>query len=109
MLHGPFHRRESTTQTSVDAVEQCRTGEIWGLIARGGMWPSVKAYAGTLRNRDRGINFTTDTSPAPNGVLDRNSPFDVRWYLGETPGVEQRQKNGEDYACILAEVENCQP
>lgn len=108
MQHGPFHRRESPTQTPSDAIEQCRVSEIWGRVPRGGNWPTVQAYAGLL-NQERGINFTTDTSPAANGVLDRNSPFELRWYLGVTPGVEKREKSGEDYACIRAEIENCQP
>ena len=77
-------------------------------MARGGNWPSVKAYAGLLVNNDRGINFTTDTDPAHNGVLDRNSPYDLRWYLGVTPGVEKREKDGDEFACILADIRNCQ-
>jgi hypothetical protein len=37
------------------------------------------------------------------------SPFEARWYLKLTPGVELRQKGGEDYACIKAVVDNRQP
>lgn len=110
MQHGPFHRKENqVTQTRADAIEQCRSGEIWGRVPQNGFCLTVQAYAGQLRNNYRGINFTTDTEPAPNGVLDRNSPYDVRWYLGITPGVLKRVSDGEDFACIRADVVNCQP
>ncbi len=107
MIHGPFCRLETATQTKQDAVLQCQTGEVWGRVPRGGAWPTVQAYGGAIKGR-RGIEFTTDTDPAPNGTLDRNSPLEFRWYLGVTPGVLPRQKNNEDYACILADVANHQ-
>jgi hypothetical protein len=52
----------------------------------------------------RGIEFTTDTAPHPDA-----SPFEARWYLSKTPGVLPRHKDGEDFACILANVKNMQP
>ena len=67
------------------------------------MEPTVQAYAGPLVNL-RGIEFTTDTELHPNG-----SPFEARWYLHRTPGVQLRCHEGEDFACILAVVKNCQP
>lgn len=101
---GPFHRIESPTQTCADAVEQVSSGEIWGLTARGGMAPSVKAYARALPIDKRGIEFITPIDPHPNG-----SPFEVRWYLGITDGVLRRERDDEEYAAIVADIENRQP
>jgi len=75
-----------------------------GRIPMGGMEPTVQAYAGALPLGVRGINFTTDINPYPNG-----SPFEVRWYLTRTPGVQTRQKNGQECACIIADIDNEQP
>jgi hypothetical protein len=57
-----------------------------------------------LASDRRGIEFTTDTAAEPN-----QSPQEIRWYLYLTPGVLLRQKGGEDFACILADVDNRQP
>jgi hypothetical protein len=103
MTYGIFFRLESPTQTPAIAVLQVRSGEIWGKTPRGGFEPTVKAYAGRLMAR-RGIEFTTQIKPHPN-----SAPHEVRWYLRRTPGVELRRKNGEDYACIKAVVDNHQP
>ena len=103
MLLGPFCRGESPTQTKADAQLQQTSGEIWGRTPRGGMDPTVQAYPWPLAAGTRGIEFTTDTTPHPNG-----SPYQIRWYLTRTPGVLLRQKGGEDFACILADVENRQ-
>jgi hypothetical protein len=99
---GPFHRRESPTQTAADAIMQCNSSEIWGRTPRGGNWPTVQAYAGPIRTQ-RGVQFYTDITPHPNG-----SPLEIRWYLGVTPGVESRVESGEVFACISAAVENFQ-
>jgi len=98
-----FCRLESTTQTPVIAVLQVLSGEIWGKNPRGGFCPVVQAYPWPLRPRQRGIEFTTRIAPHSMG-----SPFEARWYLNLTPGVELRQKGGEDYACIKATVDNHQ-
>jgi hypothetical protein len=74
-----------------------------GQNTRGGFAPVVQAYPWKLRLGERGIEFTTEIAPHPMG-----SPFEARWYLNLTPGVELRQKGGEDYACIKAVVENHQ-
>lgn len=103
MSNGPFHRKESPTQTSALAVIQVQTSEIWGLTPQGGMEPTVQAYAGPI-GAVRGIEFHTPISPYPSG-----SPLEARWYLTLTPGVQKRVKNGEDYACVIATVTNCQP
>lgn len=103
MLIGPFNRWESTTQTKEHARLQEQSGEIWGRTPHHGFEPTVQAYVGPLKNR-RGIEFTTDTKPHPN-----YSPFEVRWYLTKTEGVSLRRKDGEDFACILADVKNMQP
>src|SRR5690348_208998 len=102
MKLGPFHRIESTTQTVADAVQQVDSGEIWGRTPRGGMTPTVKAYAGPIGG-NRGVQFTTDINPHPN-----SAPHEARWYLGNE-GVELRQHGGDDFACILADVQNHQP
>ena len=102
---GPFNRRETPdTQTKETARKQEQSGEIWGRTPRGGLEPTVQAYAGSLGRNQRGIEFTTGTMPHPNG-----SPFEARWYLTLTPGVQLRRQNGEDFACILANVNNMQP
>ncbi len=100
-----FHRVENpTTQTTEIAKMQEQSREIWGRPARGSGLPSVKAYPGTLPDR-RGIEFTTDIEPKPNGA-----PNQAQWYLGLTPGVELREHNGEDFACIsVTSFRNAQP
>jgi hypothetical protein len=98
-----FCRWESTTQTPAIAILQVLSGEIWGKTPVGGFGPVVQAYPWKLRLGERGIEFTTEVAPHPMG-----SPFEARWYLNLTPGVELRQKGGEDYACIKALVENHQ-
>jgi hypothetical protein len=100
-----FCRVESPTQTTDDAINQVKSGEIWGGIPRGGKWPTVQAYAGSLNYR-RGIEFVTTICPEQNG----SSPLEARWYLGITPGVVRRSNlKGEDMACITAVVTNLQP
>jgi hypothetical protein len=101
---GHFSRRETRTQTRADAIAQVRSGEIWGRTPKDGIEPAVQAYVGPLRGGARGIEFTTETAPHPNW-----SPFEVRWYLTLTPGVQRRWHNGEEFACILANVTNLQP
>jgi hypothetical protein len=101
---GPFCRWESTSQTPVIALLQVASGEIWGDTPRGGLEPTVQAYPWALAPGRRGIEFTTPIGPYP-----LSSPFEARWYLTLTPGVILRQKNGRDYACITATVDNRQP
>ena len=98
---GPFHRRESSTQSCEIAVIQRNTGEIWGGSARWGDIPAVRAYAVPLPKDLRGIEFTTWASPRG------GSPIHVKWCKGD-PDVHHREKNGTEYVCILAEVKNCQ-
>ena len=103
--HDPFHRVENpTTQTGAIAKLQETSREIWGLPARGSGQPSVKAYPGALTN-PRGVEFTTNIDPQPG-----SAPNEARWYWGWCPGVQLRQKNGADYACIgVTTFKNCQP
>ena len=105
MPQEPFHRVEnSTTQTRAIARMQELSREIWGRPARGSGLPSVKAYPGSLPNR-RGVEFMTDIEPMPG-----SAPNEARWYWEWCPGVELRQKNGEDYACIgVTTFSNMQP
>lgn len=100
---GTFHRLESGTQTVQDAVQQAVSGEVWGRTPRGGLGPTVQAYAGSIPAR-RGIEFVTTVEPHPTG-----SPLQAYWYLNLTPGVEERQRGGEQFACIRATVINHQP
>ncbi len=103
-MPGPFHRLESDTQTAAIAVMQVASSEIWGRAPRGGRWPTVQAYPGAIPAGSRGIQFRTPIEPHSNG-----SPFEVRWYLGLTDGVEQRfDARGEEFACIRATVANHQ-
>lgn len=101
---GFFFRLESPTQTTETAKLQEKSQEVWGRTPRWGFEPTVQAYAGRLLANRRGIEFTTETMPHPNG-----SPLEARWYLTRTPGVVLRQHKGEDFACIYATVENHQP
>ena len=104
-LAGPFCRWESKTQTPAVALLQVSSGEIWGGIPRnGGLEPTVQAYPYALAAEKRGIEFTTGIRPHA-----MSSPIEARWYLTLTPGVLRRQKNGNDYACITATIDNRQP
>jgi hypothetical protein len=106
MLHGPFHRLESPTQTSADAVRQVKSGEIWGRPARWSNIPSVKAYRQRIPPGERGVEFTTPVAPHPGS----GSPYEARWYYPHTPGVLLKQDaNNDDYAVIPADVVNHQP
>jgi hypothetical protein len=102
-MPGPFHRLESPTQTIEVAIEQVASGEVWGRTPRGGMVPVVQAYPLGMPDARRGIEFSTPINPYPNG-----SPFEVRWYLGRSPGVEERVRQGQAYAAIPANVINRQ-
>jgi len=66
--YGPFHRRESPTQTVDNARDQETSGELWGRAPRWGGRPQVKAFAGPLPEGKRGIEFMTDAEPDRNGV-----------------------------------------
>ena len=105
MAQEPFHRVENpTTQTKAIALMQELSNEIWGLPARGSGLPSVKAYPGILPQR-RGVEFTTGIEPMPG-----SAPNEARWYLEWCAGVELKQKDGKDYACIgVTTFSNMQP
>jgi hypothetical protein len=102
---GPFHRVETRFQTKEIARLLQLSGEIWGRTAKWSFGPSVKAYPAALRGGRRGIEFSTNTAPYPDG----SAPNEIRWYLNLTPGVQLRKESGEDFACILADVNNMQP
>jgi hypothetical protein len=103
--HDPFHRVENpTTQPKDVARVQELSREIWGLPARGSGQPSVKAYPGSLP-KGRGIEFTTNIEPMPG-----SAPNEARWYWEWCPGVQLRQKDGKDFACIgWSSFKNMQP
>ena len=101
---GPFSRPETPAQTPAVALRQVASGEIWGRTPKnGGLGPTVQAYPGLLVNQ-RGIEFTTDIVPHPH-----SSPFEMRWYLHHTAGVQRRCEGGEEFASIAAVVKNLQP
>ena len=94
--YGKYHRNESDTQTAEDAAEQVASGEMWGRVPRNGILPTVQAYTHVGIRQARRIEFSTEIKP-------RLSPFEARWCLGDD-GVEQRQKSGENYACIKVTI-----
>ncbi len=103
---GPFNREgNNTTQPDELAVEQERSGEVWGRTpVQKGKWPTVEAYPGPLAEGDWGINFTTEIEPHQ-----KSSPVHAKWYLGPTPSVVSRYKGGEEFACIIAVVTRVPP
>ena len=105
-VFGPYSREGNiTTQTDALAIEQERSGEVWGRIpVQKGNWPTVEAYPGLLAPGDWGINFETGIEPHPN-----SGPNHAKWYLGLTPGVVPRHKDGEEFACISAVVTRVPP
>jgi hypothetical protein len=92
-MHGPFHRLESPTQTSADALKQVASSEVWGAAARWSNIPSVKAYRNSLPTGQRGIEFSTIVLPQKGS----GTPYEARWYYPHTPGVQERTKNGQDH------------
>ena len=69
--------------------------------------PAVKAYRGSLPTGQRGVDFDTPLLPQRGS----GTPLEARWYLGHTPGVQQRtDQNGTVYAAIpLSRFINGQP
>jgi hypothetical protein len=96
--YGPYHRRESPTQTVADAARQQASGELWGQTARGGSGPSVKAYRGALPTGTRGIEFMTVVAPYPNP-----HPHLVQW-RESTPGVRFRFTGTGTFVAIPVRV-----
>lgn len=79
---------------------------MWGRAPRGSGQPAVKAYPGALPEwKGRGVEFTTDIYPGPG-----SAPNEARWYWEWCAGVELRQKDGNDFACIRwTSFKNMQP
>jgi hypothetical protein len=102
-----FHRKESPTQTSADALKQIASGEIWGRAHKqNGTFLCVKAYPGQLLAGDRGIDFTTPVAPDPR----YSTPHHARWYYPHTDNAQRRtDPGGEEFAAIPANVTNKQP
>jgi hypothetical protein len=95
---GRYHRNEAKFQTAADAKLQVKSGEIWGRRPKDGLGPTVQAYTEAGHKQARHIAFTTDIEPGS------ESPFEAWWYLGLTPGVEKREKDGEEFACIKVDI-----
>jgi|SRR5687768_13092108 len=81
MADGVYHRVESPTQTASDALNQLKSGELWGFPARGSDIPKVKAYVGALPPDARGIEFTTAVDP------DTSCPPGYAFWSGPRAGV----------------------
>jgi hypothetical protein len=100
-----YFRLESPTQTKQDAILQTQSREVWGREARGSHLLCVKAYRGSLRLDQRGIDFTTTILPERGA----GTPYEARWYYPQTPGTMLRTRDNLDYSAIPAEVINRQP
>jgi hypothetical protein len=105
MAGDKFHRLESPTQTSEDALRQVKSKEIWGRAAWGSDILSVRAYRKSIPAGRRGVQFTTPLEPHPGS----GSPYEARWYYPHTPGVLLRTRNNENFVAIPADVTNLQP
>ncbi|WP_245241934.1 polymorphic toxin-type HINT domain-containing protein [Streptomyces sp. NEAU-H3] len=81
VLHGPFHRKVSRTQTDEHARQQQESGELWGGLSRLGGEEAAKAHMGPLPEGARGVEFYTTIRP--------RQPFPgyVWWEVGRVPGV----------------------
>jgi hypothetical protein len=79
--YGPFHRRESPTQTVEDVQIQVESQEMWGKGSRHGSPPMVKAWDGPLPEGRRGVEFYTQVPPSGTGL-----PWVPEW-RGPRPGV----------------------
>jgi hypothetical protein len=66
-MESPLYHRKANghSQTLAHALQQAKSGELWGNPARYSTIPSVKAYTGALPDNEDGIEFTTDTRPTP--------------------------------------------
>jgi hypothetical protein len=106
MMPGPFHRLETSLQSSTDAVLQHQSMEIWGREPYGSSFLVVQAYRGPLPTGERGVEFDTDIPPERGS----GGPREARWYFPNTPRVMLRSRNGEDFACIsVSRFVNRQP
>lgn len=94
---GTYHRNEATYQTVEDAALQVASQEMWGRAPKFGFDLAVQAFKVDGIKQDRRIEFSTDIEPKA------ETPFEAWWYRND-PGVEVRQKNGEEYACIAVEI-----
>ncbi len=74
---------------------QVASQQIWGAIAFGGAFPTVKAYHGPLPTGARGVEFTTMVVPF------RNFHPNLELWLENDPGV---QDMGNGYVGIDANV-----
>lgn len=99
--YGPFHRKESPTQTAEDARLQVASSEIWGTVPQSGDWPQVQAYVGPLPEGHHGIEFWTATPPDVNG-----HPYMSVWSQ-RTRGAKDEVRVEGDYAkieCVITKV-----
>ncbi|NYV74335.1 RHS repeat-associated core domain-containing protein [Streptomyces sp. UH6] len=82
VLHGPFHRKESPTQTPEHARLQQESGELWGGVSpRLGGEEAARAHDGPLPEGARGVEFYTTIRPRPTFA------GQVWWEVGKVPGV----------------------
>ncbi|WP_460113735.1 putative T7SS-secreted protein [Streptomyces platensis] len=82
ILHGPFHRKESPTQTVEHARLQQESGELWGGVSpRLGGEEAARAHWGPLPEGAKGVEFYTELRPI------RTMVSQVWWEVGKVPGV----------------------
>jgi hypothetical protein len=100
MLHGPYHRRESPTQTVEIARMQCTSQEVWGKARRmpyASETLQVKAYNGPLPPGARGIEFMTEVEP------DKFCPPGWSCWSQGKDGV----RYNDEFAIISVIITNC--
>ena len=104
-MYGPFHRKESPTQTFEIAQIQKRSGEIWGRPGRlNGLFPTVRAYkkplclgepAGADCDDSDGIEFMAVARPSisPGGI--------AHWRMEDLPVEGLRREDDETIALAV--------
>lgn len=108
-MPGPFHRLETPTQTTADALSQQNSMEMWGKAATNtaqSNLPCVKAYRNSLPSGQRGVEFDTPVMPTSG----RGSLLETRWYLGTAGVIQKTDATGTQFAAIpLSRFVNGQP
>jgi hypothetical protein len=81
-------------------ISQCISSEIWGAVSTyGSLFPTVRAYPGSLPNDKDGIEFTTAIPPTKGS----SPPGETYWKLHtDSPLVQGRE--GSDFAAIGATI-----
>lgn len=99
--HGPYHRKQSRTQTKADADNQARGHTLLGRAARGSGMLSAKAYVGSLPAGQAGIEFLSVTP------RHGTHPYLAFWYEGNQD-VWNVTHDGDAFAMIVIKVTKIQ-